>query len=163
MFLERDPSTHKTIEEFIYHHDEVVSEAESKGVNNFEVIKAYRSLEVCNPSSVEKQPVFSGFDLKKTEEHYVKARNALKKFKGKNAEIIGYTKDKVCIDAAFLSRHEAALASHGYKKQWKPNRAFNSSSDGGSSKSGDREEGRRGYKEKSLPKKKAMDMSLLWI
>ena len=67
MSLERDPSKHKTIEEFIDHHDEVVSEAESKGVNNFEVIKAYRILEACNLSNVEKQLVFSGIDLKKTE------------------------------------------------------------------------------------------------
>ena len=44
MSLERDPSKHKTIEEFIDHYEEVVSEAESKGVNNFEVIKAYRLL-----------------------------------------------------------------------------------------------------------------------
>ena len=39
MSLERDPSKHKTIEEFIDHYNKVVSEAESKGVNNFEVIK----------------------------------------------------------------------------------------------------------------------------
>ena len=29
----------------------------------------------------------------------------------------GGTKDNVCIDSAFLSRHEDVLASHGYKKQ----------------------------------------------
>ena len=154
MSLERDPSKHKTIEEFIDHYDNVVSEAESKGVNNFEVIKAYRLLEACNLFNVEKQLVFSGIDFKKTEELYVQARNALKKFKVENAEMIGGTKDKVCIDAAFLSRHEDVLASHGYKKQWKPKRAFNSSYGRGGSKNGDREEGRRGYKEKSLPKKK---------
>ena len=44
----------------------------------------------------------------------------MKKFKRENAEMIGGTKDKVCIDAAFLSRHEDVLASYGYKKQWKP-------------------------------------------
>ena len=55
MLLERDPSKHKTIEEFIDRYDEVVSEAESKEVNNFEVIKAYRLLEACNLSSVEKR------------------------------------------------------------------------------------------------------------
>ena len=109
----------------------MVSEAESKGVNNFEVIKAYRLLEACNLSNVEKQLVFSGIDFKKTEELYIRARNALKKFKGKSAEMIGATKDKVCIDAAFLSRHEDVLASHGYKKQWKPKRSFNSSYGGG--------------------------------
>ena len=90
---------------------------------------------------------------KKTEELYVQARNALKKYKGENAEMIGGIKDKVCIDAAFLSRHEDVLASHGYKKQWKPKRALKSSYGGGGSKNGDKEEGRRGYKEKSLPKK----------
>ena len=41
--------------------------------------------------------------------------------------MIGGTKGKVCTNAAFLSRREDVLASHGYKKQWKPNRAFNSS------------------------------------
>ena len=95
----------------------MVSEAESKGVNNFEVIKAYRLLEACTLSSVEKQLVFSGIDFKKTEELYIQARNASKKFKGGNAEMTGGTKDKVCIDAAFLSWHEDILASHGYKKQ----------------------------------------------
>ena len=45
MPLERDLSKHKTIEEFTDHYDEEVSEAESKGVKNFEVIKAYRLLE----------------------------------------------------------------------------------------------------------------------
>ena len=45
------------------------------------------------------------------------------------------------------------MASHGYQKQWKPKRALNSSYGGGGSKNGDKEEGRRGYKEKSLPKK----------
>ena len=55
--------------------------------------------------------------------------------------------DKVCTDAAFLSRHEDVLASHGNKEQWKPKRAFNSSSGGGGFKSEDMEEGRRGYKE----------------
>ena len=54
MSLERDPSKHKTIEGFIDHYHEVVSEAESKWVNNFEVIKAYRLLEACNLSNVEK-------------------------------------------------------------------------------------------------------------
>ena len=63
--LERDPSEHKTIEELIDHYDEVVSEAESKGVNNFEVLKAYRLLEACNLSNVEKQLVFSEIDFKK--------------------------------------------------------------------------------------------------
>ena len=59
MPLERDPSKHKTIEEFIDHYDEVVSEAESKGVNNFEVIKAYRLLEACNLSKCgEKACIF---------------------------------------------------------------------------------------------------------
>ena len=101
MSLERDPSKHRTIEEFIDHYDEVVSEVESKGMNNFEVIKAYRSLEACNLSNVEKQLVFSGIDFKKTEELYIQAHNALKKFKGENAEMIGGTKDKACIDAAF--------------------------------------------------------------
>ena len=140
MPLECDPSKHKTIEEFIDHYDEVVRDAESKGVNNFEVIKAYRLLEACNLSNVEKQVVFSGTDFKKTEELYIQACNALKKFKGENAERIGGPKDKVCIDAAFLSRHEDVLASHGYKKQWKPKRAFNSSYGGGGSKNGDKEE-----------------------
>ena len=154
MSLERDLSKHKTIEEFTDHYNEVVSEAESKGVNNFEVIKAYRLLEACNLSNVEKQLLFSGIDFKKTEELYIQARNALKKFKGENAEMIEGTKDKVCIDAAFLSRHEDVVASHGYKKQWKPKRPFNSSYGGSGSKNGDKEEGRRGYKEKSLPKKK---------
>ena len=65
MSLEHDPSKHKTIEEFIDHYDEVVTEAETKGVNNFELIKAYRLLEACNLSSVEKQLVFSGIDFKK--------------------------------------------------------------------------------------------------
>ena len=65
MSLEHDPSKHKTIEEFIDHHDEVVSEAEGKEVNNFEVIKAYRLLEACNLSNVEKQLLFSGIDFKK--------------------------------------------------------------------------------------------------
>ena len=46
------------------------------------------------------------------------------------------------------------MASHGYKKQWKPKRAFNSSPGGGGFESRDQEEERRGYKEKSLPKKK---------
>ena len=46
----------------------MVSEAESKGVNIFEVIKAYRLLEACSLSSVENQLVFSGIDFKKTEE-----------------------------------------------------------------------------------------------
>ena len=41
MSLEHDPSKHKTIEELIDHYNEVVSEAESKGVNNFEVMKDY--------------------------------------------------------------------------------------------------------------------------
>ena len=76
---------------------------------------------------MEKKLVFSGIDFKKTEELYIQARNTLKKFKGENAEMIGGTKDKVCIDAAFLSHYEYVLASHGHKKQWKPNRAFNSS------------------------------------
>ena len=154
MSLECDPSKHKTIEEFIDHYDKVVSEAESKWVNNFEIIKAYRLLEACNLSNVEKQLVLSGIDLRKTEELYIQARNALKKFKDENAEMTGGTKDKVCTDAAFLSRHEDVLASHGYKKQWKPKRAFNSSYGGGGSKNEDKEEGRRGYKEKRLPKKK---------
>ena len=56
--------------------------------------------------NVEKQLAFSGIDFKKTEELYVQARNTLKKFKGENAEMIGGTKDEVCIDAAFLSRDE---------------------------------------------------------
>ena len=116
MFLERDPSKHTTTEKFIDHYDEMVSEAESKGVNNFEVLKAYRLLEACNLSTVEKQLVFSEIDLKKTEELYIQVRNALKKFKGDNAEMIGGTKDNVCIDAAFLSQHKDVLASHGYKK-----------------------------------------------
>ena len=173
MSLERDPSKHKNIEEFIDHYNEVVSEAESKGVNNFEAIKANRLLEACNLSSVEKQLVFCGTYFKKTEELCIRARNALKKFKGGNAEMIGGTKYKVCIDAVFLSRHEDVLTSHGYKKQWKPKRAFNLSSGGGGSKSGDKEEGRKGYKEKSLPKKKnplgskgktwTSTRSLLWI
>ena len=68
--------------------------------------------------------------------------------------MIGGTKGKVCTDAAFLSRHEDVLASHGYKKQCKPKRAFDSSYGGGGSKNGDKEEGRRSYKEKILPKKK---------
>ena len=89
---------------------------------------------------MEKQLVFSGIDFKKTKELFIQARNALKKFKGENAEMIGGTKDKVCIDAAFLSRHEDVLASHGYKKQWKPKRAFNSSCGGSGSKSGAKEE-----------------------
>ena len=54
--------------------------------------------------------------------------------------MIGGTKDKVCIDAAFPSRHEDALEPHGYKKQWKPKRAFNSSCGGGGYKNGDKEE-----------------------
>ena len=140
MSLERDQRKHKTIEEFIDHYDEVVSEAESKGVNNFEVIKAYRLLEACNLSNVKKQLVFSGIDFKKTEELYIQARNALKKFKGENAEMIGGTKDKICIDAAFLSRHEDVLESRGCKKQWKPKRASNSSYGGGGSNNGDKEE-----------------------
>ena len=61
----------------------MVSEAESKGVNNFEVMKAYRLLEACNLSIVEKQLVFSGIDLKKTEELYTQGHNALKRFKAK--------------------------------------------------------------------------------
>ena len=52
MPFEHDPSKHKTIEEFINDYDDVASEAESKGVNNFEVIKAYRLLKACNLSSV---------------------------------------------------------------------------------------------------------------
>ena len=64
----------------IDHYDKVVSEAESEGVNNFEVTKTYRLLEACDLSIVEKQPVFSGNDFKKTEELYTQARNALKKF-----------------------------------------------------------------------------------
>ena len=39
MPLERVPSKHKTIEEFIDHYNEVVSKAESKGVKNFELYK----------------------------------------------------------------------------------------------------------------------------
>ena len=113
MSLERDASKHKTIEEFIDHYDKVVSEAESKGVNNFEVIKAYKLLEACSLSNVEKQLAFSGTDFEKSEELYIQAHNALKKFKGENAEMIGGTKDKVCIDAAFLSRHEDLLAPYG--------------------------------------------------
>ena len=69
--------------------------------DHLKVIKAYRLLETCNLSIVEKQLVFSGIDFKKTDELYIQARNALKKFKGENAEMIGGTKDKVCIDAAF--------------------------------------------------------------
>ena len=76
---------------------------------------------------MEKQLVFSGIDFKKTEELCIQVRNASKKFKGENAEMIGGTKDKVCTGAAFLSRHEDVLASHDFKKQWKPKRAFNSS------------------------------------
>ena len=68
--------------------------------------------------------------------------------------MMGDKKDRVCIDAAFLSRHEDVLASHNYKKQWKQKRAFNSSYGGGGPKNGYQEEGRRGYKEKSLPKMK---------
>ena len=92
MSLEHDPSMHETIEEFIDYYNEVVSEAESKGVNNFEVIKAYTLLEACNLSSVEKQPVFSGTDFKETEKLYIQNHSALKKFKGENAEMIGDTK-----------------------------------------------------------------------
>ena len=58
-----------SIEEFIYHYNEVVSEAESKGVNDFEVIKASR-LEGCSLSHVEKQLALSGIDFKKTK-HYI--------------------------------------------------------------------------------------------
>ena len=94
MSLECDPSKHETIGEFIDHCNKVVSEAESKVVNNFEVIKAYRLLEACNLSSIEKQLVFSGTDFRRTEEFYIQARNVLKKFKGENAEMIGGTKDK---------------------------------------------------------------------
>ena len=83
MSLERDPSKHKTVEEFIDHYGKVVSEAESKRVNDFEVIKAYRLLEACNLSNVEKQLVFSGIDFKKTEELSVQAGNALKSLKAK--------------------------------------------------------------------------------
>ena len=103
---------------------------------------------------MEKQLVFSGTDFKKTEELYIQACNTLEKFKGENAEMIGGTEEKVCIDAAFLSRHEDVLALHGYKKQWKPKRAFNSGYGGGGYKNGDNEEGRRDYKEKNLAKKK---------
>ena len=102
MSLEHDPSKHKTIEEFIDHYDEVVSEAESKGVNNFEVIKAYRSLETCNLSNVEKQLLFSGIYFKKTEELYIQARNALKKFKGENAEMTGGTKTQFVLMTKFV-------------------------------------------------------------
>ena len=63
MSFECDPSKQKTVEEFIEHYDEVVSETENKGVNNFEVIKAHRLLEACNLSDVEKQLVFSGINF----------------------------------------------------------------------------------------------------
>ena len=98
--------------------------------------------------------VFSGIDFKKTEELYIQARNVLKKFEGENAEMIGGTNKTVYIDATFLSRHEDVLASHGHTKQWKTKRAFNSSYGGGGAKSGDKKEGRRINKEKSLAKKK---------
>ena len=72
-------------------------------MNNCEDIEAYRLLEACNLFSVEKQLVFSGTDLKKATKLYIRACNALRKFKGENVEIIEGTKDQVCIDAAFLS------------------------------------------------------------
>ena len=118
MNLERDELKHKTMEEFIECYDFAVCNAESKGVNNFDVIKSFRLLEACKLSSVEKQLVFSGIDFKKKKDLYEETRRALVKFKGESAQMIGSDTKENILDAAFLSQHEDVLASYGYKKQF---------------------------------------------
>ena len=99
--------------------------------------------------------VFSGIDFKRTEELCIQAHNALKKFKGENAEMIGGTKDNVCIDAAFLSRHEDVLmASHGYRNNGNQRECSIQVMVGVALKMEIRKKEEEVNKEKSLPKKK---------
>ena len=92
-------------------------EAESHGIKEFNVIKAFKLLDAACLEPVERQLVFTAinFDEAKTKDDlYEQMKNAIKKFKGEQSKIITGGAER--IDAVFLSQNSAVLAAHGYKK-----------------------------------------------
>ena len=56
------------VEEFIHEYNSVCKEAESKGIGDFEVIKAFKLLDASCLEPVERQLVFTGIDFKEAKD-----------------------------------------------------------------------------------------------
>ena len=99
--------SNQKVEEFILEYNSVCKEAESKGIGDFEVIKAFKLLDASCLESVERQLVFTGIDFKEAKDKkniYDQMQSAIKKFKGEQSKIIQGGGDR--IDSVFLSQNE---------------------------------------------------------
>ena len=79
------------VEEFILEYNSVCKEAVSKGIGDFEVIKAFKLLDASRLECVERQLVFSGVDFKEAKDKkniYEQMQSAIKKFIGEQLKII---------------------------------------------------------------------------
>ena len=106
------------VEEFILEYVSVCKEAESKGIGDFEVIKAFKLLDASRLDTVERQLVFTGIDFKEAGEKkniFEQMKSAIKKFKGEQSKIIQGGAER--IDSVFLSENEEILAALGYTKK----------------------------------------------
>ena len=79
------------MEDFSFDYGTVCKEAENKVVKDFEVIKAFKSLDASGLESFEGKLVITGinFAVEKTKKDlFTQMKNAIKKFKGEQSKII---------------------------------------------------------------------------
>ena len=113
----------QSIDEFIANFDEKYKRIVKGGTTIPQDILAFMMLKRARITKEERMLVVTGMDFTKKEELYEQAKTSLRKFKGDQAYVGGYSNESnvaIKLEPTFLAENEEALFAAGYQRTSQP-------------------------------------------